>query len=385
MHHGQQQYRATREGGYVKPVQQQTNLQQPILVMAGGTGGHVFPALAVAQCLRERGEQIIWLGTRAGIEARVVPAASFAIEWLNVQGLRGKGMATLLLAPFRLMRACWQALRILRRTRPKAVLGMGGFVAGPGGLMARLLNIPLFLHEQNSVVGLTNKILSRFATGIFVAFPQAAAALEHSECIGNPVRAELTRLEDPAKRLRARVDKPLQLLVIGGSLGAAALNRILPQAIACLEPEQRPRVRHQCGEKHLQTCQQNYRDAKVEAEVVSFIEDMSDAYAWADLVVCRAGALTIAELTAVGLGSLLIPFPYAVDDHQYHNACFLEQQDAAQILQEAGLSAETVALKLKFFQQNRALLVEMAVNARAQFQADAAEHVAAAILARANQ
>ncbi len=384
MHYGQQ-CRAAREGGYVKPDQQQKNLQQPILVMAGGTGGHVFPALAVAQCLRESGEQIIWLGTRAGIEARVVPAASFAIEWLNVQGLRGKGMATLLLAPFRLMRACWQALRILRRTRPKAVLGMGGFVAGPGGLMARLLNIPLFLHEQNSVVGLTNKILSRFAAGIYVAFPQAAEALEHSECIGNPVRAELTRLEDPAKRLQARVDKPLQLLVIGGSLGAAALNRILPQAIACLEPEQRPRVRHQCGEKHLQACQQNYRDAKVEAEVVSFIDDMSDAYAWADLVVCRSGALTIAELTAVGLGSLLIPFPYAVDDHQYHNARFLEQHDAAQILQEAGLGAETLALKLKFFQQNRALLVEMAVNAHGQFQADAAEHVASAILARVNQ
>ncbi len=199
------------------------------------------------------------------------------------------------------------------------------------------------------------------------------------------MRAELTRLEDPAKRLQARVDKPLQLLVIGGSLGAAALNRILPQAIACLEPEQRPRVRHQCGEKHLQACQQNYRDAKVEAEVVSFIDDMSDAYAWADLVVCRSGALTIAELTAVGLGSLLIPFPYAVDDHQYHNARFLEQHDAAQILQEAGLGAETLALKLKFFQQNRALLVEMAVNAHGQFQADAAEHVASAILARVNQ
>lgn len=359
----------------MKPV-----VQQPILVMAGGTGGHVFPALAVAECLRARGEQIIWLGTRAGIEARVVPAANFAIEWLNVQGLRGKGKVSLLLAPFRLLRACWQALCILRRTRPKAVLGMGGFVSGPGGLMARLLSIPLFVHEQNSIVGLTNRVLGRFATSVYVAFPQAADALAGAECIGNPVREDLTQLDEPGQRLQARMDSPLQLLVIGGSLGAAALNRMVPQAIACLEPEQRPLVRHQCGEKHLQSCQQYYADARVKAEVVSFIDDMSGAYGWADLVVCRAGALTIAELCAVGLGSLLIPFPYAVDDHQYHNARFLEQQDAAEVMLEAGLSAEKLALKLRFFQQNRALLVEMAVNARAQFQIDAAEHLASGIL-----
>jgi UDP-N-acetylglucosamine--N-acetylmuramyl-(pentapeptide) pyrophosphoryl-undecaprenol N-acetylglucosamine transferase len=361
----------------MKPIK-----QQPILVMAGGTGGHVFPALAVAECLRAGGEQVVWLGTRAGIEARVVPAADIAIEWLNVQGLRGKGMASLLLAPFRLLRACWQALRILRRTRPRAVLGMGGFVSGPGGLMARLLNIPLFVHEQNSIVGLTNRVLSRFATGVYVAFPQAADAIAGAECIGNPVRKDLTRLDEPRQRLEARMESPLQLLVIGGSLGAAALNRMVPQALACLEPEQRPRVRHQCGEKHLQTCQQHYADAGVEAEIESFIDDMSDAYAWADLVVCRSGALTITELCAVGLGSLLIPFPYAVDNHQYHNARFLEEKDAAQVLPEAELGAEKLALKFRFFQQNRARLVEMAVNARAQFQADAAE-ILCGILARA--
>jgi UDP-N-acetylglucosamine--N-acetylmuramyl-(pentapeptide) pyrophosphoryl-undecaprenol N-acetylglucosamine transferase len=361
----------------MKPIK-----QQPILVMAGGTGGHVFPALAVAECLRADGEQVVWLGTRAGIEARVVPAADIAIEWLNVQGLRGKGMTSLLLAPFRLLRACWQALCILRRTRPRAVLGMGGFVSGPGGLMARLLNIPLFVHEQNSIVGLTNRVLSRFATGVYVAFPQAADAIAGAECIGNPVREDLTRLDEPGQRLEARMESPLQLLVIGGSLGAAALNRMVPQAIACLEPEERPRVRHQCGEKHLQTCQQHYADAGVEAEIVSFIDDMSDAYAWADLVVCRSGALTITELCAVGLGSLLIPFPYAVDNHQYHNARFLEEKDAAQVLPEAELSAEKLALKFRFFQQNRARLVEMAVNARAQFQADAAQ-ILCGILARA--
>ena len=358
-------------------------LQQPILVMAGGTGGHVFPALAVAEYLRQQGENIIWLGTRSGIEARVVPAAGFAIEWLSVQGLRGKGVMTLMLAPFRLLRASWQALRLLRRIRPKAVLGMGGFVSGPGGLMAWLLNIPLFLHEQNSIVGLTNRILSRFALRNYTAFADAADSLPRSECIGNPVRADLASVEQPNTRLQSRIEAPLQLLVIGGSLGAAALNNILPQAVACLDREQRPLIRHQCGEKHLQVCQQNYGDAGVDAEVVSFIDDMRQAYAWADLVVCRAGALTISELTAVGLASLLIPFPYAVDNHQYHNARFLEQNQAAQILEEAGLSAESLALKLKFFQQNRDVLVAMAVNARASFQPAATEQLAAGILAGA--
>jgi len=227
---------------------------------------------------------------------------------------------------------------------------------------------------------MTNRILSRFATGVYVAFPRTADAIAGAECIGNPVREDLTQLDQPGRRLEARMDSPLHLLVIGGSLGAAALNRMVPQALACLEPEQRPRVRHQCGEKHLQTCQQHYADARIDAEVVSFIDDMSEAYAWADLVVCRAGALTIAELCAVGLGSLLVPFPYAVDNHQYHNALFLEQRDAAQVLPEAGLSADTLALKIKFFQQNRARLVEMAVNARAQFQANADQRLADEIL-----
>lgn len=355
-------------------------LQKPIVVMAGGTGGHVFPALAVAENLRERGENIVWLGTRSGIEARVVPAADFAIEWLSVQGLRGKGVLTLLWAPFRLLQACWQALQMLRRNRPKAVLGMGGFVAGPGGLMAWLLDIPLFLHEQNSIVGLTNRILSRLATRNYFAFPDAAGLIPRSEFIGNPVRASFAGLEDPETGLQSRLESPLSVLVIGGSLGAATLNRILPQAVACLDPDQRPQVRHQCGEKHLQECEQNYQAAGVHAEVISFIEDMREAYTWADLVVCRAGALTITELTAVGRAALLIPFPYAVDNHQYYNSQYLEQNNAAQILPEAELSAESLALKLKFFQQNRAALVEMAVNARLQFRTDATERLATGIL-----
>ncbi len=360
-----------------------SDIQAPILVMAGGTGGHVFPALAVAESLRARGERVVWLGTRTGIEARVVPAADFAIEWLSVQGLRGKGLATLLLAPFRLARACWQALRLLRRLKPKAVLGMGGFVSGPGGLMAWLLDIPLILHEQNSIVGLTNRILGRFADRSYIAFPSAAERLPQSECIGNPVRADIAALDDPEKRLQNRREAPMQLLVVGGSLGAAALNRFLPEAIACLDRESRPLVRHQCGEKHVDTCLQNYRAAGVEADVTAFIDDMQQAYAWADLVVCRAGALTIAELTAAGVGSLLVPFPYAVDNHQYYNARYLEAGGAAEIMVEAELSAEKLALKLQFLQQNRDALIDMAGRARKLFRADAAENLASGILAEA--
>ncbi len=355
----------------------------PILIMAGGTGGHVFPALAVAECLRARGEAVVWLGTRAGLEARVVPAADFAIEWLDVQGLRGKGVLALLLAPLRLARACWQALEVLRRLRPKAVLGMGGFVAGPGGLMAWLLRIPLIVHEQNAIAGLTNRILGRFAARRYIAFPGAAASLPRGECIGNPVRASLGDLGDPAARLRARLEAPLQLLVIGGSLGAATLNRIVPQAVACIDRGERPRVRHQSGDRHLADCRQRYAEAGVDAEIEAFIDDMGAAYAWADLVLCRAGALTIAELTAVGVGAILVPFPYAVDDHQYHNARFLEQAGAAQILRDAELGAEALALKLRYFQQNRSLLIDMAARARAQFRADATERLVDGVLAEA--
>jgi UDP-N-acetylglucosamine--N-acetylmuramyl-(pentapeptide) pyrophosphoryl-undecaprenol N-acetylglucosamine transferase len=358
-------------------------LQKPILVMAGGTGGHVFPALAVAENLRQRGESVVWLGTRSGIEARVVPAAGFAIEWLSIQGLRGKGALSLLLAPLRLLRACWQALGVLRRNRPKAVLGMGGFVAGPGGLMAWLLDIPLFVHEQNSVIGLTNRILSRLATRSYFAFPETAAAVARGECIGNPVRANLEDMGDPAARLEARAGQPMQLLVVGGSLGAAALNRIVPAAVACLDREQRPSIRHQCGERHLEDCEQHYREARVDAEVVRFIDDMREAYAWADLVICRAGALTIAELTAAGVASILVPFPHAVDDHQYYNALYLERQQAAQIIREADLEARELALKIQYFRQNRPALVAMAERARACFQADATERLVDGILAGA--
>lgn len=354
--------------------------QKPIVIMAGGTGGHVFPALAVAEYLRSRGESIVWIGTRAGIESRVVPAANITIEWLSVQGLRGKGAAALLLAPFRLLRACWQAYRMLLRLRPKAVLGMGGFVSGPGGLMAWLQRTPLILHEQNSVIGLTNKLLSRFASRNYFAFPEAARAVARSECIGNPVREEMFALDDSEIRLTKRLEDKMNILVIGGSLGAASLNKVLPAAVSRLEKNTRPNIKHQCGNKHLQTCQKNYQDAGVEAEVLDFIDDMSSAYAWADLVVCRAGALTIAELTAVGVGSILIPYPYAVDNHQFHNARFLEENRAARILDEGGLNAESLAALLVEFQQNRQTLIDLAKNAQALAKPDATANLAQGIL-----
>jgi UDP-N-acetylglucosamine--N-acetylmuramyl-(pentapeptide) pyrophosphoryl-undecaprenol N-acetylglucosamine transferase len=358
--------------------------QKPILVMAGGTGGHVFPALAVAEYLRNQGETIIWLGTRTGIEATVVPAANIAIEWLSVQGLRGGGIVTLILAPFSIARACWQAQKILRRHHPKAVLGMGGFASGPGGLMAWLLNIPLFLHEQNSVMGLTNRLLYRLAARNYFGFAKAASNIPRSEVIGNPVRADLIGLDSPETRFSLRDsagrDKNLNLLVIGGSLGAASLNRKLPEAIALLGKADRPQVKHQCGRKHSITCNKNYQDNLVDAEVLPFIDDMRAAYEWADLVVCRSGALTIAELAAVGIASILIPYPYAADNHQFHNACFLQSENAARVINEADLTSESLASILTHFQNNRDELIEMSVNARAQATVDATENLAKGIL-----
>jgi UDP-N-acetylglucosamine--N-acetylmuramyl-(pentapeptide) pyrophosphoryl-undecaprenol N-acetylglucosamine transferase len=357
--------------------------QKPIVVMAGGTGGHVFPALAVAEHLRLKGETVVWFGTRAGIEARIVPAADFAIEWLSVQGLRGKGVTALLLAPFRLIRACWQALLTLRRLRPKAVLGMGGFVSGPGGLMAWILNIPLFLHEQNSVIGLTNRLLGRLATKSYFAFPDVSRQLPRGECIGNPVRDDLINLPVPEVRLAGRAENPVNLLVVGGSLGAASLNRVIPEAISRLDSAERPVIKHQCGNTHLKVCEQQYAQSKVEAEVFGFIDNMREVYEWADLVVCRAGALTISELTSVGIASILIPFPFAVDNHQYYNARFLEQHQAARILPEDKLDSVALALLLSYFQQNRGALIEMSVRARALSKDHATEQLAQGILAGA--
>lgn len=333
-----------------------------IVIAAGGTGGHVFPALAVAGGLRERGVDVVWMGTRAGLEARVVPAAGFPMEWVSITGLRGKGALSWLVAPLRLCRALWQSLKILRRHRPGAVLGMGGFVSGPCGLAAWLLRAPLVVHEQNAIAGATNRILARLAAQVLEAFPGAFAPARQAQCVGNPVRPEIAALPDPARRLAGR-SGPVRLLVVGGSLGARALNQLLPEALALIPVGQRPEVRHQAGGT-IDQAQRRYRQLGLQVELTEFIEDMPAAYAWADLVVCRAGALTVAELAAAGLGSVLIPFAYAVDDHQSENGRYLVEAGAAVMHQEADLTPAMLAETLRPLLADRRCLLDMAAAAR---------------------
>lgn len=346
-----------------------------ILVMAGGTGGHVFPALAVARRLREQGVDVIWLGTRKGLEARVVPEASFAISFISINGLRGKGVISWLLAPFKLILALVQALIILIRQRPKAVLGMGGFVTGPGGVASWLLRKPLLIHEQNAIAGLTNRLLARFASVVMEAVPGAFPEKYRSVHTGNPVRADIAAVLTPEQRLSER-SGPIRLLVIGGSLGAKALNEILPAALQTIPSEERPEVWHQAGELNSEQTRLHYSAAGVEARVEPFINDMAAAYAWADLVLCRAGALTIAELAAVGVASILVPFPHAVDDHQTANARILERAGAATLVTQSSLSISVLGRLLKEFQQTHSRLMEMACAARKLAMPDACDQIA---------
>jgi UDP-N-acetylglucosamine--N-acetylmuramyl-(pentapeptide) pyrophosphoryl-undecaprenol N-acetylglucosamine transferase len=354
---------------------------RPILIMAGGTGGHVFPALAVARVLRAQGAEVVWLGTRAGLEARVVPAAGFPVAWIRVRGLRGKGLVQRLLAPFMLALALLQSLWVMLRLRPAAVLGMGGFVTGPGGLMAWLLRRPLLIHEQNSVAGMTNRWLAPLARQVLVAFPGALPGAQHT---GNPVRADIAALPAPEARLAGRAGVP-RLLVLGGSLGAQALNETLPAALALLPAALRPEVWHQTGTRHLDAGRAAYASAGVPARVEAFVDDMAAAYGWADLVVCRAGALTIAELAATGVGAILVPYPHAVDDHQTGNARYLVEQGAALLLPQLGLNAARLADLLQPLLGNRDRLLDMARRAHAMAQPAAAEQVAAACLAAAGR
>lgn len=345
-----------------------------VMIMAGGTGGHVFPALAVAGWLRERGVEVTWMGTQAGLEARVVPAAGIPIEWVQVTGLRGKGMIGWLLAPVRLLRALMQALAILRRCRPRAVLGMGGFVSGPGGLASWLLRTPLLIHEQNAIPGLTNRLLARMAKRVMEAFPGTFVPSPKVVSTGNPVRPEIAALPEPALR-GAATGKPLRLLVLGGSRGAVALNRVVPEAVAALAPQCRPEIWHQVGERQLEQGRAAYRDAEVEARVESFIGDMAQAYGWADLVLCRAGALTIAELTAAGVAALLVPYPHAVDDHQSANARWLVAQGGAELIPQPLLSAGLLAEHLQQLDQDRERLLAMAEASRRVAQPEATDRV----------
>jgi len=345
-----------------------------MLIMAGGTGGHVFPALAVAEELRERGIEVTWLGTRRGIEADLVPGADFPIRFIDVVGLRGKsGLVGKLKAPFGLLKALWQAFGVVRSVRPQCVLGFGGFASGPGGLAARLLGKPLVIHEQNAVAGTTNRILEKLATRVLEAFPNALAKGEHC---GNPVRREISALEAPQTRLSFAEGRCPQLLVLGGSLGALAINQVLPKALALLAENERPAVVHQCGQKHLEATCKAYEDAGVTAEVVAFVDDMAAAYGVADFVICRAGALTVSELTAAGLGSVLIPYPHAIDDHQSENARWLVDNGAAVMLQQKDLNPEALATLLEELLANKQRLVAMAVAARALALPDAVNTVA---------
>src|ERR1700693_2092192 len=311
----------------------------PVLIMAGGTGGHVFPALAVAHVLRDRGVAVVWLGVPGSMESRLVPANGFPIEWVRVAGIRGKGLAAWLLAPLRIVKAVAQAMGVLRRVQPRSVLGAGGYVSGPGGIAAWLLRVPLLIHEQNAVAGLTNRWLARLATQVLEAFPGSFGPRVPARAIGNPVRADIAALAAPEVRFAGRESRS-RLLVFGGSQGARRLNAVVPQALARVAPEIRPQVRHQTGGRGLEAARAAYADARVEADVLPFIDDMAAAYAWADLAVCRAGAMTIAELQAAGLGAILVPLPVATDDHQTKNAEAMVRTGAARIIQERDLTPQ---------------------------------------------
>ena len=343
-----------------------------ILIMAGGTGGHIFPALAVAEQLRAAGQTVVWLGTPDGMEAGLVPAAGVPMASIKVRGLRGKGVLRLLSAPFMLAGSLWQAGRVLLQLKPRAVLGMGGFVTGPGGFMAWLLRKPLLIHEQNSIAGLTNRLLAPLAKCVMEAFPGSLRKALHT---GNPVRGAILNVAAPQQRLADRNGR-LRLLVLGGSLGAQALNETVPQAVALLPSELRPEIRHQAGARNLDAARAAYAGAGVDGAVTAFIDDMAAAYAWADLVICRAGALTIAELTAVGVASILVPYPHAVDDHQTGNARYLVDAQAALLIQQHALRANELAALIQEFTEQRERLLNMATAARSLARPAAAHEVA---------
>jgi UDP-N-acetylglucosamine--N-acetylmuramyl-(pentapeptide) pyrophosphoryl-undecaprenol N-acetylglucosamine transferase len=345
------------------------------LIMAGGTGGHVYPALALARELRARSWRVLWLGTRRGLEARVVPADNIQIEWLAVGGLRGKGPVEWLAAPFRLAQSLFAALAVMRRHRPAVVVGLGGFVSGPGGVAAWLARRPLIIHEQNAIAGFTNRCLARLAREVYAAFPGAFGAGVAARVIGNPVRSDIAAIPPPAQRYAQRAGA-IRLLVVGGSLGAARLNAIVPHALARLGSTLD--VRHQSGERWAEHARRAYAEAGVRAQVLPYIEDMAAAYEWADLVVCRAGALTISELAAAGVGAVLVPYPAAVDDHQTHNARFLVGEGAAVMIGDRELSPERLAAELAPLCAGRGRLLAMAERARLLARPGATRALAAA-------
>ncbi len=343
-------------------------MSRTLLIMAGGTGGHIFPGLAVAEHARAAGWQVVWMGARGGMEERLVPRYGYATAWIRARAARGKGLLQKLLLPANLLFSFWESARHIRRLRPDVVLGLGGYVAFPGGMMASLLGRPLALHEQNAIAGLANRVLAGVSDRVMVAFPDA---LRGGEWTGNPVREDIASMAPPEARFAAR-QGPLRILVVGGSLGAQALNEAVPKALALLR--EKPVVVHQSGEKHLDALRANYAAAGVRGELVPFIDDMARRYAEADLVICRAGAVTVAELSAGGMASVLVPFPFAVDDHQTANARFLADRGAAILLPQRELTAEKLAHLIRGL--DRPKLLEMACKARALGKPDAARVVA---------
>ncbi len=352
----------------------------PILIMAGGTGGHIFPGIAVAQELQSRNVPVLWLGSAGGLETRLVPKAGLSIETLDIGGIRGKGWRTLMGAPLRILRAILSAAKIVRRTKPRSALSLGGFASGPGGIASWLSGVKLVVHEQNSVPGVTNRTLSHIAKKVLCGFD---GALAHGEWVGNPVRKEIAGVQAPSQRFAER-SGAIRLLVLGGSQGASGINVTLPDVLRGMT--QRPQIRHQCGSKHLEKTKEIYANAGVDAQIDAFIDDMAEAYSWADVVVCRAGALTLAELCAVGLPAILVPFPAAVDDHQTHNAQALVACGAAKLVSEgegfdAGLSAALNDVLSGNHGETRARLLAMANAARTLAKPDAAARIADACLA----
>ena len=340
--------------------------------MAGGTGGHIFPGLAVAEALRERGWRVHWLGSPGSMESRLVPPRGFALETIDFGGVRGKGLKTFALLPFRLLKAFWQALQVVRRVQPDVLVGLGGYITFPGGMMGTLLGKPMVLHEQNSVAGMANKVLSAVADRVFAAFPNAMAK---AEWVGNPLRAEFLRQPSPVERFKGR-SGPLRLLVVGGSLGAKALNDTVPKALALMPAAERPAVLHQSGEKQIDALRAAYAAAGVDAELVPFIDDTAQAFADADLIVCRAGASTVTEIAAVGAAALFVPFPFAVDDHQTTNASFLVDAGGAWMVPQSELTPELLAARMQAV--SRAQLMDMAVKAKQMQKTDAVQAVVAA-------
>jgi UDP-N-acetylglucosamine--N-acetylmuramyl-(pentapeptide) pyrophosphoryl-undecaprenol N-acetylglucosamine transferase len=346
--------------------------QKTALIMAGGTGGHIFPGLAVAQALLDKGWRVHWLGAPGSMESRIVPARGIPLELVAFGGVRGKGLKTLALLPFKLLRAFWQSLQVVRRVQPDVVLGLGGYITFPGGMMGVLCGKPLVLHEQNSLAGMANKVLAGVADRVFTAFPNV---LKKGQWVGNPLRTEFLNQPLPAQRFEGR-SGPLKLLVVGGSLGARALNTVVPQALALIPEAQRPVVTHQAGEKQIDELRANYAAAGVQATLTPFIDNTAQAFADADLVICRAGASTVTEIAAVGAAALFVPFPAAVDDHQTHNARFLVDQGGGWLLPQAEMTPQRLAELLQ--KTERPVLMQCGLEAKKMQQLSATDAVVAA-------